>query len=408
MPPEEALPLVRQAAERALALDSSLAEARVALGSAHLQTAQYSEAEEEFRDAIRLDPRYPTAHQWYGTLLEATHRTQDAIHEYSQARDLDPLSPIISANLGVSLALGGRREEAITAMGRALELAPSVGAIRMNASKMWEILGEVDSSLAQIRETVRLVPGHPAPLAMLALRAMNHRRFPEAAAAADRAMAGFPDNANGYVLKANLLLSSGNQAGARTILANLIRRIPRPPIDAYLLFPLVGGGYAAEFERLPLASANAVSRLDTFGFYGSKAIWMRGRGHTERARATFDTLLNALETGSAGPESEPVHLPYRTIAFAGLGRREEARQALRALLDLGQRLESEGDRVTAGAMSYHAACVYMLMGDAGAAVGQLQRWLTFPTGGTLAYLRIDPTFAPLRDDPSFRRLVGEP
>jgi hypothetical protein len=103
-----------------------------------------------------------------------------------------------------------------------------------------------------------------------------------------------------------------------------------------------------------------------------------------------------------------VHLPYRTIAFAGLGRREEARQALRALLDLGQRLESEGDRVTAGAMSYHAACAYMLMGDAGAAVKQLQRWLTLPTGGTLAYLRIDPTFAPLRGDLSFRHLVGEP
>jgi tetratricopeptide (TPR) repeat protein len=135
---------------------------------------------------------------------------------------------------------------------------------------------------------------------------------------------------------------------------------------------------------------------------------MRGRGAAERARANFDSLLSALEVETTGQSSAVLQLPYRAIAYAGLGRRKEAAQALHELLALGQRLESQGDRSAAGGIFYNAAIAYMLLGEAGAAVEQLQRWLILPTGGTPAYLRIDPILISLRDDPGFRRLVGGP
>jgi hypothetical protein len=108
------------------------------------------------------------------------------------------------------------------------------------------------------------------------------------------------------------------------------------------------------------------------------------------------------------PEAAPdfLRLPVRAIAYAGLGRRDDARRAIDDLLAFGRRMESRGERSTAGRMAYEAAISYMLVGDTDAAVQQLQRWLKLPTGGTTAYLRIDPYFTPLNGNPKFDQLVG--
>ena len=232
MQPREALPLVQQAAGRALALDNTLAEPHAALATAYQYVARYGAADEEFRRAIRLDPRYPTAHQWYGGHLLLTGRIQEAIDELSKARDLDPLSPIISANLASALAFAGRREEALAAARRAVELAPSVAAMRMNYSGTWDDLGETDSSLAQLREAMKLEPSNPAPLLSLAYRAFSHRRFTEAAEAADQAIASFPDNPTELPAEGGRHLVFDRRPGSRTARRGRgVRRIPHPPID---------------------------------------------------------------------------------------------------------------------------------------------------------------------------------
>jgi serine/threonine-protein kinase len=406
MQPGDALPLVQQAADRALAHDTTLAETHTALGAAYQQVGRYGAADGEFRRAIRLDPRYPTAHQWYGYHLVGTGRVPEAIRELSAARDLDPLSPIISANLGAALAFAGRRDEALAASRRAVELAPSVAAMRMNYALTWEVLGEVDSAMAQLRESTRLETSSPTPLLGLAFRAFSHRRFAEAAEAADRAVANFPDNPLGYVFKAGVTLySTGDQAGARRVVDQERRRIPQPPTDQLLAYPVLGGEYIARFEQLDLASVDAISLEDTVLFYRAKAVWANTRGRSGPARAYFDSLRITMD---ALPEAAPdfLRLPVRAIAYAGLGRRDDARRAIDDLLAFGRRMESRGERSTAGRMAYEAAISYMLVGDTDAAVQQLQRWLKLPTGGTTAYLRIDPYFTPLNGNPKFDRLVG--
>jgi tetratricopeptide (TPR) repeat protein len=235
-----------------------------------------------------------------------------------------------------------------------------------------------------------------------------NRRFDEAAEAAEQVMATFPDNPTGYLLKVGVLLfSRGDQTAARQVMAKALRRIAQPPTDLYLLFPVVGGEYTAKFEQLSLASANAVSIVDTLEFYQAKAIWTHGRGGAEPARATFDSLRLALEAAPPGAAPDFLRLPASAVAYAGLGRREDAERAIRELLAFGRRLESQGDRVTAGRMAYRAAMAYMLLGKADAAVQQLERCFTLPTGGTPAFLRIDPTFAPLHGNSTFDLLVGE-
>jgi serine/threonine protein kinase/Tfp pilus assembly protein PilF len=91
----------RDAATKALQLDSTLAEAHVALGEiAQDHYYDWAGAERHFRRAIELNPGYPTAHHWYSCALYFLGRFDEALAEAKRALELDPLSLIINMNLG--------------------------------------------------------------------------------------------------------------------------------------------------------------------------------------------------------------------------------------------------------------------------------------------------------------------
>lgn len=86
----------QQAAEQALKLDDSLAEAHAALGYVYFMwTWQWPEAEREFRRAIELDQNYVSAHHWFALYLVAMGRAEQADQEIRAAETLDPVSPIV-------------------------------------------------------------------------------------------------------------------------------------------------------------------------------------------------------------------------------------------------------------------------------------------------------------------------
>ena len=105
--PEDAFPRARTAAEKALDLDSSLAEAHASRGYALMYYDwDFAVAESEYRRAIQLNPSYAIAHQWYGYLLTAMERPFAAADaEISIAKQLDPLSP---ANKIIPTSSAGR------------------------------------------------------------------------------------------------------------------------------------------------------------------------------------------------------------------------------------------------------------------------------------------------------------
>ncbi len=91
----------RAAAEKALELDPSLAEAQTSLAMVSaLYDWNWPVAEAQFRRAIELNSGYATAHHWYGVHLGAMGRFEESRRELTAARDLDPLSPIVNLNLG--------------------------------------------------------------------------------------------------------------------------------------------------------------------------------------------------------------------------------------------------------------------------------------------------------------------
>src|SRR5205823_1634888 len=95
-PRAEYAPRAETAARKALALDSTLAEARATLGLLADQGNRHGEGERELRRAIAMKPAYATAHHWLALLLRRQGRFSESRAEAEIARRLDPLSPIIA------------------------------------------------------------------------------------------------------------------------------------------------------------------------------------------------------------------------------------------------------------------------------------------------------------------------
>jgi serine/threonine protein kinase/tetratricopeptide (TPR) repeat protein len=93
LPPKEAFPEAKRAAQIALNIDPDLAEAHGALGYVEFQYEwKFKEAEMEFKEAIRLNPNSVSARRRFFEYLFDFQRTQEAHEQLERARELDPLS----------------------------------------------------------------------------------------------------------------------------------------------------------------------------------------------------------------------------------------------------------------------------------------------------------------------------
>jgi DNA-binding winged helix-turn-helix (wHTH) protein/TolB-like protein len=112
--PDESFPAAKAAAERALALDDTLADAHTSL--AFVREAfdwNWNGAEAGYRRALALDPESAVAHHRYGVFLTMMGRFDEGARELEQARRIEPLSVIISADNGMASYLARRYDRAI-------------------------------------------------------------------------------------------------------------------------------------------------------------------------------------------------------------------------------------------------------------------------------------------------------
>lgn len=125
LPSQEAFHRAKAAAQTALSLDPTSAEAYNALAVATCrQDWDFPGAEQDFKRAIELDPNYAVAHQWYGEFLGDLRRFDQSIAELRKAKDLDPLSPMVGSDLAEGYLHAGRYAEAESELRRILDLYP--------------------------------------------------------------------------------------------------------------------------------------------------------------------------------------------------------------------------------------------------------------------------------------------
>ncbi|MCH9027689.1 MAG: tetratricopeptide repeat protein [Proteobacteria bacterium] len=98
-PREVQHPLAVEAAQKALILDDSLAEAHAVLGDMARMNKKWLEAQAYYLRAIDSEPKNSTAHLWYAEHLMSVGRVRDAQEENLIAYQLDPLHPGTNANL---------------------------------------------------------------------------------------------------------------------------------------------------------------------------------------------------------------------------------------------------------------------------------------------------------------------
>jgi len=168
LPPREAFPAARRAAEQALAIDPTSAAAHATLGYVALYYDwDWPEAEAEFRRSIALDPSYSTGHQWYANFLTARGRFAEAEAEMRLATEVDPLSLIANAALGWLLLHSARYDDAIAQFRRTLTLDPDFQPAHLWMGIAQRMRGDTTGALASLRRAVDLSRGSAITVAAL-------------------------------------------------------------------------------------------------------------------------------------------------------------------------------------------------------------------------------------------------
>jgi tetratricopeptide (TPR) repeat protein len=156
LPWEEAIPKQKEAAIRALELDPSLAEAHASLAEIRwFYDWDWSAAEDEFKQAIALQPNSALAHTLYSAYLVSMARLDEAVKESERARDLDPFSAPTIFWLGQTLYHARRYDDALRQNRRGLEMYPDNAAFYAAMADVYEqkkLFGEAFAARAQARK----------------------------------------------------------------------------------------------------------------------------------------------------------------------------------------------------------------------------------------------------------------
>ncbi len=188
VPATVSAPKAREEARRALAIDPKNAEAHYVLANLAMSYDwDFSTAEREFSEALRLEPNNPTAHQWLGQFWMVRNHIPEAQTETGKALDLDPVSPIFT-----------------TARAEAYYYAH-----------------DFDSTIADAKLTLDQTPNFVLAEFWLGSAYREKKMYPESLDHFQKACKLAPDNPALLMAYGHSLASSGDIPGARKVLNQL-------------------------------------------------------------------------------------------------------------------------------------------------------------------------------------------
>jgi TolB-like protein/DNA-binding winged helix-turn-helix (wHTH) protein/cytochrome c-type biogenesis protein CcmH/NrfG len=167
--PAEAFSTARRAAEQAIALDETLAEAHASLANVKFQYDwDYVTAEREYRRSIALDPHRADTWHWFSHFLTATGRFNESLDASNRAIELEPFDLPSQNHLGWCYYFAGEYDRAIKQHRRVLELDPSHGQTRLLLGRALLQRGDFSEAIEQLRRNLELSPDSVERLAALA------------------------------------------------------------------------------------------------------------------------------------------------------------------------------------------------------------------------------------------------
>ncbi|MFI4940546.1 MAG: tetratricopeptide repeat protein, partial [Burkholderiales bacterium] len=196
-------------ADRALALNSRLAEAHINRGAVLKELTRFDEALACFDRAIALNPNLAEAHSNHGFALNKLGRFDDALVSFNRAIALNPNLAEAHNGRGGTLNELGRFDEAIAGFTRAIALQPSLADAYNNRGGVLNELGRFDEASASIRSALALKPDLADAHSNLGSTLKALGRLDEAVACCRRALEINPDLVEAHCNLGNSLQDFG-------------------------------------------------------------------------------------------------------------------------------------------------------------------------------------------------------
>jgi serine/threonine-protein kinase len=167
-PADDSYPKAEAAANKALTINSNLAEAHTALGFVmYRYHLKWAEAEQHFQKAIALNPSYATGHQWYGSYLAAIGRLNEAVTEGRTAHELEPFSLTIYSDYVRSLYWAGQLDQAHREALKLLEMDRAFPRAQYELGLVLEAEGRFEEAITAFRNALKGLPDNVAALTAL-------------------------------------------------------------------------------------------------------------------------------------------------------------------------------------------------------------------------------------------------
>ncbi len=156
-----AIQQARAAANRALELDETVAEAHASLAFVKFRFDwDWTGAEIEFKRALALNPGDAHTRYWFGLYLSSRNRLDAALQEMLRARDVDPLSPVVLTGLGRVHHFAGRYPEAMEVFRQVLKADPKFVGAQFGLTLALVATGRFDEADAQVDLLVEQMPNN--------------------------------------------------------------------------------------------------------------------------------------------------------------------------------------------------------------------------------------------------------
>jgi len=157
--PRETLEKAIELAQKALAMDDSIADAHGLLCVLYAHHKEYDKAIAEGERAVALNPGGTYGLAMYGDCLNWAGRPEEAIPLLQKAIRLTPFgSPGLYRELGLALRMTGRFEEAVSAYKKGLQMAPDNLLAHIQLTATYSMMGREKEARAEAAEVLRINP----------------------------------------------------------------------------------------------------------------------------------------------------------------------------------------------------------------------------------------------------------
>ena len=295
-------------------------------------------------------------------------------------------------------------QQSLDAYEEGLRLAPDNVDLLSAAAQTQASLGLWDSVPGRLRRAALLDPRSAAAARRLSSAEIFLRNYPAADSAADRAVALDPDNPGMLFIKVLVTLARGDLDSTRAVIGEAAKRMS--PATLYPFFASYNDLYWVldhPQQQLVLDAPPSAYDNDRGAWALVRAELYQLRGDRRRTTIYADSARLAFEEQARAAPEDAQRRVLVGLTLAFLGRKAEAvRDGKRAVA----MLPISRDGYVGPYIQLQLVRIYLQVGEPELALDQLEPLLRVPFYLSPGWLRIDPTFDPLRKNPRFQKLLA--